>query len=130
MTVAQVVDCPQRRAPAAAPVNKLRVLERVRDFICEGEMRRSAMNVVQYLAEITDKETGLATAELNTIADRTCYSRGEVGKAIKELIDAGLIERIPRRKGKRCLAAAFRLVDLSCERRRPRRLQATHRARL
>ncbi len=125
MTAAQIVNIPQRRAPAAAPVHKLRVFEQVRRLIYEGEVRRSAMNMAQYLAEITDKETGLATAELNTIADRTCYSRGEVGKAIKELVDAGLVERVPRRKGKRCLAAAFRLVDPTSERRRPGRREET-----
>lgn len=125
MTAAQVADFPKRRAPAAAPVHKLRVFEQVRRLICDGEVRRSAMIVVQYLAEITDRKTGLATVELNTIADRTGYSRGEAGKAIKELVDAGLVERVPRRKGKRCLATAFRLVDPSSERRRPGRREAT-----
>ncbi len=38
MTAARVVEFPAQRAAAANPVNKLRVLERVRRRICEGEL--------------------------------------------------------------------------------------------
>ena len=76
MTASSVIRFPTHRAAAAMPVNKLRVQEQVRQLVRENVMPRSALFVVVYLGEITDKESGLATVELGTIADRTGYSRG------------------------------------------------------
>ena len=111
MTASSVIQFPTNRAAAAMPVNKLRVQEQVRQLVRENVMPRSALFVVVYLGEITGRESGLATVELGTIADRTGYSRGAVGHAIKFLVYCGRIERTSRRRGKRCLAAAFRLAD-------------------
>ena len=93
MTAVPVIPFPAKRAAEAMPVSKLRVLEQVRRRTCEKtrddttgkdkrRLRRSALFVIAYLAEITDKESGLSVAELGTIADRTGYSRGEVCKEV------------------------------------------------
>ncbi len=84
----------------------------MRRLVCEGELKRTDMNVAQYLAEATDKETGWATVEVQTIADRIGYSRPTVVRSLKRLIEAGVIERKARRKGNRCLASAYKLPDL------------------
>ena len=111
MTASRVLDFPAQSAPAANPVNKLRVLEKARRLICEGELPRNAMFVVQYLGEITDRASGAAVVELNTIAERIGTSRVTVVRALRKLVDVGLVERDPRRAGKRCFANAYRLVD-------------------
>ena len=123
MTASRVAEFPTRRAAAASPVNKLRVLEQVRRLICEGELPRCAMFVVQYLAEITDRDTAAAVVELNTIAKRIGTSRATVVRTLKKLIDAGLIERKARRKGKQCFASEYRLADVGSQVNLP---QVTH----
>ena len=99
------------RAPEAQPLTKLRVLERVRALIGEGELQPIDMNVAQYLGEITDKEAGDAIVEVATIAERIGRSRPTVVRALRRLIDAGVIYREARRKGKRCYASSYGLVD-------------------
>lgn len=120
MTVAQEDQLPQRRAPEARPVNKLRVLEWARELNSERELLPRDALVVQYLAEITDKDSGLAIVEIATIAVRIGASRPTVVGALKRLIDAGLITREPRRKANRCFATAYRLADMRSEMNRPR----------
>lgn len=124
--VAEVFDSPSpKRAAGAAPVHKLRVMEECRRRVQAREMRRTAIAVLGYIAECVDKETGLATLRLRTIAEATTYSRGEVGKAVEELVTAGLLKRISNRRGHECLPASFRLVDPVASGRQPRRPQAT-----
>ena len=100
-----------QRAPQAQPVSKLKELEHVRGLICEGELQHIDLNVVQYLAEITDKRTGAACVEYATIAERIGRSRSTVVRSLQRLIDASVVERQSRRKGKRCFASIYRLVD-------------------
>ena len=108
---ATVVDFPPpKRALQAQPVAKHRVFEHVRALICEGELKHIDMNVVQYLAEITDKSTGAARVELATIAERIGRSRPTAVRAVRRLIDAGVIERQSQRKGKRCYASIYNLA--------------------
>ena len=91
MTAARVVEFPRRRAPSAAPVNKLEILKRVRELIREGELLPRDMLVAEYIGEITDKNTGLAVVELATIAERIGASRRTVVRALGRLIDSGLM---------------------------------------
>lgn len=114
-----------RRAPDAGPVHKLRVMEECRRRVQAREVRRTAIAVLGYISECIDKETGLATLRLRTIAEATTYSRGEVGKAVKELVAAGLVEHVSNRRGNECLAASFRLLDPAAGGRQARRFEAT-----
>ena len=100
-----------KRAPEAQPVTKLDAFDRVRALICDGELLHIDMNVVQCLGQITDKETGAARAELATIAERIGRSRATVVRSVRRLIDAGVTEREEQRRGKRCFASLYRLVD-------------------
>jgi predicted transcriptional regulator len=112
---ATVVPLPLQRAPQAQPVQKLRAFEHLRALICEGELQHIDMNVVQYLAEITDKKTGAACVEYATIAERIGRSRATVIRSVRRLIDFGVIEREAQRRGKRCYASIYRPVDPSNE---------------
>jgi hypothetical protein len=86
-------------------------MEYVRGLVMEGELQHIDLNVTQYLAEITDKETGAAIVELATIAERIGRSRSTVVRSLQRLIDAAVIEREARRRGNRCFASLYRLVD-------------------
>jgi predicted transcriptional regulator len=110
----RVIEFPHsKRAPEAQPVAKLEVFEHVRSLIRDGELKHIDMNVVQYLAEITDKETGTALVEVARIAERVSRSRPTAVRSLRRLIDAGVIEREARRRGKRCFASIYRLADPS-----------------
>ncbi len=127
-----VVEFPNsKRAPEARTLTKVRVLEHVRRLILEDQEERRlwkertkgdeaacpatltavALNVAQYLSEITDKETGVTLVEKQTIADRIGRSKATVKRQLRRLIELGVIEREARRKGSRCYANAYRLVD-------------------
>ena len=128
MTAARVIDLKaerRKRAPTAQPVAKLNVAERTLELVAGGELRRSCVMVVTYLAKSTDAVTGQAVRYLNTIAEHTGYSRAEVGRAIKELVDAGLLIRTSRRRGGWCQATAFQLVDPVTRQRQHRRRDET-----
>jgi len=63
------------------------------------------------VVQIAGKETGAARAELATIADRIGRSRATVVRSVRRLIAAGVIEREEQRRGKRCYASLYRLVE-------------------
>jgi hypothetical protein len=81
----------------------------------ESKLTLIALNVVHYLAEITDKETGAAIVEVQTIADRICRSKPTVKRQIKRLVELGVVQRELRRKGCRWSASAYRLIDPASE---------------
>lgn len=123
---ANVVELPRpQRAHQAQAVHKQRVMEECRRRVQAREVRRTAIAVLSYIAECVDKDSGLATLRLRTIAEATTYSRGEVGKAVQDLVGAGLVERISNRRGKECLAASFRLTVPVAPKRQPHRRPAT-----
>lgn len=107
---AQVLGFPAKRAPQARPVAKLRVLDRVRELILDATLLRGDLNTVYCLAEVTDRETGCAKVEVMIIASRIGVSRSSVVRALKRLVDVGVIEREAQRKGRRCFATRYRLV--------------------
>jgi len=130
---AEVVPFPAKRAPQAQPVTKLRALEHVRRLILEDQEERrrwqeehgtdgkrcpatltlAALSIVQYLAEVTDKETGVAIVGKQKIAERVGRSKATVKRQLRRLIELGVIEREERGNGSWCYASAYRLVDRS-----------------
>ena len=120
MTAAKVVNFPHRRAAEAAPVYKLRAMQRVRELTAEGELLLRDMVVFEYIVEIIDKETGVAVVGRSTIAERVGCSRVTVTRSLRRLFDAGVLEHERRGRGKRCFANAYRIVDLRSKMNRDR----------
>lgn len=78
------------------------------------ELPGSAKKVYAYLSRVADAE-GYTSPFLRTIALRTGLSKSTVGKALKELEDAGLVEiqqRYSRRGGSSNLYQLRKLADV------------------
>lgn len=109
-----------RRAAQAQPVHKLQVLEQVRRLILEDHPRDSktqtkltsaAMAVVQYLAEITDKDTGAAIVGVRTIARRIGRDQKTVRRQLKRLAELGVVTKQARGKASWSFVNAYRLIN-------------------
>ena len=121
---ATVVDFPPpKRALQAQPVAKHRVFEHVRALICEGDLLHIDMNVVQYLAQITDKVDRRWPAwSWRRSAERIGRSRSTVVRSVRRLIDAGVIDREEQRT-RQTLLCQHLLLGWSTQQGRPKGCQ-------
>ena len=77
-----------------------------------GDCQPQDVAVVAYIVSAIDRSTGVCARHYATIADGCGMSRSAVGRSIKRLVDAGVVERAARFARNRAqIATAFKIAS-------------------
>jgi hypothetical protein len=78
-------------------VKKWQVMRHARELVKAGELRDGDITLLLYIADNTDRDTGICRRQLRTLAIETGRSRSAAGESLARLVKSGLVLRQPRR---------------------------------